>query len=142
MTSDVGVQGHLTGNSALVDTFLQLCEDREIERAREYLAPEIRIEFPGRVEHRSLESLFGAAKFDYQWVRKRRTRFFEGTSGNDHVVVSMGVLYGVDTHGKSFDGIRYVDNFVIRDGLIHEQLVWNDLAKEGIGQDTNERNQQ
>lgn len=121
------------GNAALVDAYLQLCEDREIDKASAFLDPEIRIEFPGNRVHRSLHELFSAAVSDYTWVRKRRTRYFEGVSGNDAVVVSMGGLYGVDLEGHPFDNVRYIDTFVIRDGLIREQLVWNDLAKEGIG---------
>lgn len=121
------------GDAALVDAYLQLCEDREIDKASEFLDSEIRIEFPGNRVHRSLKELFSTAVSDYAWVRKRRTRYFEGASGDDSIVVSMGALYGVDLDGQPFDNVRYIDTFVIRNGLIREQLVWNDLATHGIG---------
>jgi len=123
----------LQGNIALVDNFLQHCEDRELEHAQNYQASDIRIQFPGGVEHGSLDSLFGSASSDYTWVRKRRNRYFEGKSGNDDTVVSIGILYGIDNEGQPFDDVRYIDFFVLREGLIVEQLVWNDLAKNGIG---------
>ena len=129
----------LQGNSALVDSFLQHCEDREIEQAQKYQASDIRIQFPGGVEHSSLDSIFRSASSDYKWVRKRRTRYFEGRSGDDDTVVSMGFLYGIDHEDQPFDNVRYIDVFVIRAGLIIEQLVWNDLAKDGIGQPPREK---
>lgn len=124
-------------NIAVVDGYLQLCEDREGEKASRVLHPEIRMEFPGGVVYRSLSDLFSASSSDYQWVRKRRTRYFEGKSSEGDIVVSMGMLYGVDLDGNPFDNIRYVDTFVLENSLIKEQLVWNDLAKSGIGQIAN-----
>lgn len=123
----------LRGDVALVDTYLQLCEDREIDKASTFLDSEVRLEFPGNRVHSSLKELFSAAVSDYRWVRKHRNRYFEGTNGDDSVVVSIGSLYGVDLDGQRFDNVRYIDTFVIQDGLIKEQLVWNDLAKHGIG---------
>jgi hypothetical protein len=41
-------------------------------------------------------------------------------------------LYGENLQGVAFEGIRYVDVFVIKNGLIIEQRVWNDLAETGV----------
>lgn len=125
-----GARGELV---ATVEEYLDLCEARELDRAAALLAPDVRIEFPGGRVHRSLEGVVSSARLDYRWVRKRRARFFETVSGGDGVVVSTGALYGVDVDGEPFDDVRYIDTFVIRDGLIREQLVWNDLAEHGIG---------
>ena len=38
----------------VVDAYLQLCEDRDLEAAGRYLAPDVRLEFPGGEEYRSL----------------------------------------------------------------------------------------
>ncbi len=48
------------------------------------------------------------------------------------VVVSTGTLFGVNLHGVPFVGVRYVDRFVLRDGLVQEQHVWNDLTLSGV----------
>jgi hypothetical protein len=135
MHADGGSHSELTGNSAIVDRYLQLCEDREFAQAKQFLAPNARLQFPGKIEYRSLEEQFASPHTVYQWVRKRRLRYSEGTSGDAQTVVSMGELYGIDKQGKPFEGVRYVDYFVIRDGLIVEQLVWNDLAIDGVGRD-------
>jgi hypothetical protein len=39
-----------------------------------------------------------------------------------------GTLHGERVDGKPLEGFRYIDRFVIRDGLIVDQLVWNDLV--------------
>ncbi len=123
----------LTGNSAIVDRYLQHCEDRELAEAKRFLAPNARLQFPGKIEYQSLEEQFASPHKVYEWVRKHRLRYVEGTAGDAQTVLSMGELYGVDTQGHPFEGVRYVDFFVLRDGLIVEQLVWNDMAIAGIG---------
>lgn len=123
---------HLEGNIALVDRYLQLCEDRETDAASRLLAPSIRIEFPGNLEYHSLEELFAAATGNYTWVRKRRIRYLEGESGTQSFVISLGTLYGEQMDGTPFEGVRYIDTFLISDELITEQVVSNDLAIVGI----------
>lgn len=117
----------------LVDTYLQLCEDRDLETAARYLAPDVRLEFPGGEVFGSLADLVAASGGKYRWVRKRRTRFAVGETDGEVTVTSIGTLYGEALDGSPFEGIRYVDFFVVgADGLIREQLVWNDLAITGI----------
>lgn len=117
----------------LVDTYLQLCEDRDLEAAARYLSPDVRLEFPGGEEFRSLAELVAASGGKYRWVRKRRTRFAVGEIDGQTTVTSIGTLYGEALDGTPFEGIRYVDFFVVdADGLIVEQLVWNDLVITGV----------
>ena len=49
-----------------------------------------------------------------------RDRFVVGTEGEATVVTSIGRLYGERLDGTSFEDIRYVDVFVLRDGVITE----------------------
>lgn len=117
----------------LVDDYLQLCEDRELEAAARYLAPGVRLEFPGGEVFGSLPELVAASAGKYRWVRKHRTHFAVGEIDGQTTVTSIGTLYGEALDGSPFEGIRYVDFFVVDgDGLIREQLVWNDLAITGI----------
>ncbi|MBA0050211.1 hypothetical protein E0L36_04645 [Streptomyces sp. AJS327] len=118
-----------------VDRYLQLCEDRELNAATRLLAPEARLVFPGGRCYASLRDMAaGEGGGRYRWVRKRRERYFEGrTSDGLATVTSLGSLYGEDAWGTPFDGVRYVDVFVLRQGLIAEQHVCNDLAESGIG---------
>lgn len=132
MSTDVAPDSVLEGNVALVDDYLQLCEDRETGAASKLLSPDVRIEFPGNLVYHSLDELFGAASGNYSWVRKRRTRYLEGESGAQSFVISLGTLYGERTDGRPFEGVRYIDTFLISGGLITEQVVSNDLAIVGI----------
>jgi hypothetical protein len=113
-----------------VDGYLQLCEDRDLDAAARCLASGVRLEFPGGVVYRSLEEMAAASAGRYRWVRKRRERYLVGDGST---VTSIGTLYGQRLDGTPFEGVRYVDVFVLDDaGRITEQLVWNDLAEVGI----------
>lgn len=127
-----------TDPAAIVDTYLQLCEDRELEAASRFLSHGLRMQFPAGAtgqEHTALAEMVATPK-PYAWVRKHRDRFLVGERGaRDTHVVSIGRLYGERLDGTAFDDVRYVDVFVLRDGLIAEQLVWNDLCEAGIGRE-------
>lgn len=116
----------------MIDEYLQFNEDRNLEEASKFLAPNVVLEFPAKVTYGSLQELVANAKGRYQWVRKHRDRYFVGQDGDTTTVTSIGRLYGVDLNGEPFEDIRYVDVFVIKDGKITEQIVWNDLAETGV----------
>ena len=71
----------------------------------------------------------------YKWVKKRieRTETVQTdaqTASTEGVVVySLGTLYGEWPDGTPFEGNRYVDRYVVRDGLITHMDVWNDSAE-------------
>lgn len=111
-----------------IDHFLQLNEDRDLEAASRFFAPGATLHWPGGVVYDGLASMVGAAAGRYEWVRKHRDTYAVGTDEDGSVVVtSRGRLYGVNLQGVPFEDIRYVDVFVIVDGAIVEQHVWNDL---------------
>ncbi|SCL20892.1 hypothetical protein GA0074692_1018 [Micromonospora pallida] len=118
----------LTQPASLVDHYLQLCEDRQLDRAGRLLAPGARLVFPGGRHFGSLDEMVAASTGTYRWVRKHRDRYLVGTDGDDIAVTSLGRLYGQWPDGTAFDGIRYADVFRVRDRLIVEQHVFNDLA--------------
>ena len=45
------------------------------------------------------------------------------------MVYSVGTLYGEWPDGTSFEGNRYVDRYVVRNGKIVKMEVWNDSAE-------------
>lgn len=118
--------------AAIVDKFLQLGEDRKIDEMQSMMAPNSKIEFPGGKRFSSQAEMVESAKGRYSWVRKRRDRYFLGVDGDQTTVTSIGTLYGENLAGVAFDGIRYVDVFVIENGLITEQMVWNDFCESGV----------
>ncbi len=115
----------------LVDDYLQCCEDRDLVAASQYLARGVRLVFPGPTTFASLQEMVAAPKA-YAWVRKHRDRVVVQVDDDESSVVSIGRLYGERLDGTPFEDVRYVDVFLLRDGLIVEQLVWNDLAAVGL----------
>lgn len=117
--------------SEAIDAYLQLCEDRRFAEAERFWGSgPLRMVFPGGAVFDSFAGLASDAGTRYNWVRKHRDRYFVGAgeAPGELSVTSMGRLYGENLRGLPFSDIRYVDVFVIRDGAIREQLVWNDLA--------------
>jgi hypothetical protein len=118
---------------AAVDTYLLLCEQRQLDAAREYLADGAVMTFPGDLQYTVLEDMVADANRLYRWVRKHRDHFdcFCDEAG-DVVVVSRGTLDGESLSGREFTGVRYQDRFVFRNDKIVDQQVWNDLAASGV----------
>ncbi len=116
-----------------VDDYLQACEDRELERATEALADVVSLEFPGPTRFADLHAMAAASSGRYRWVRKHRDHYAVGRDPEGRTVVtSRGRLYGENVHGVPFEDVRYVDVFVLAEGRIVEQHVWNDLAVSGV----------
>uniref|UniRef100_UPI00351B5025 nuclear transport factor 2 family protein n=1 Tax=Polaromonas sp. E10S TaxID=1840239 RepID=UPI00351B5025 len=99
--------------------------------ALRFVAPEMRILFTGgRLMHQPAEcAAFNASR--YAWVKKRieKTELVQASSSTEFVVYSLGTLYGAWPDGTLFEGNRYVDRYVVRDGLITQLEVWNDSAE-------------
>ena len=116
----------------LIDQFLQLSEHRKMDQVQAMLAPGCKIEFPGGKRFANMAEMVENATTRYTCVKKRRDRYFVAINGNQQTVTSVGTLYGVNLDGEEFHGIRYVDVFIIEDGLITEQMVWNDFCESGV----------
>jgi hypothetical protein len=115
----------------LVRNFLGAMEARDLAAARAMLAPGFAMTFPGGARFATLEELIAWARPRYQWVRKRYERFDEapGADEEERIVYCYGTLHGVWPDGTAFEGIRFIDRFAVRGGLLADQLVWNDLAE-------------
>lgn len=114
---------------ALVRRFLALMEARELAAAAALLAPEVEMVFPGGARFDRLEALIGWARDRYARIAKRIDRVDTAPAANSAVVIVQGELYGAWHDGTAFDGIRFIDWFELKDGLIRRQHVWNDLAE-------------
>lgn len=117
---------------ALVRRFLALLEARELDAASRLLAPEVEMVFPGGARFHRLEQLIEWAGTRYARIAKRIDRVdtapAEPVAGGAIVIVQ-GVLFGEWLDGTPFDGIRFIDWFELKDGLVSRQHVWNDLAE-------------
>ena len=117
--------------AAVVDEYLRLVMLPDPVSARRFVAPELRIRFTGgREMHDPAQcTAFNATR--YRWVKKRieRTEVVAGGDGVETVVYSVGTLHGEWPDGTPFEGNRYIDRYIVRDGLITQLEVWNDSAE-------------
>ncbi|MDR5710335.1 MAG: nuclear transport factor 2 family protein [Armatimonadota bacterium] len=120
--------------------FLRLVEERLLDDAARLLGSGASIIFPGGRIFRRLEEMVEFASARYCSVRKH-VEEVDVVSGEDHDVVYVkGTLKGVSVRGVRFEGVRFVDRFVVRGERIVRQEVWNDLAEsEALIQDLGTR---
>ncbi|MEJ2357582.1 MAG: nuclear transport factor 2 family protein [Deinococcales bacterium] len=114
----------------VVRAFLSALETRDLTAAGALLNPDVRMVFPGGVEHRNLDELVRDASERYRRVGKRIASVEVHDGGR--LVYVLGTLHGVDLTGTPFEGVRFIDRFEIAEGKIHRQDVWNDLAESGV----------
>jgi hypothetical protein len=126
---------------AIVDEFLRLVMIPDPDAARRYTAPGLRIRFTGNRPMNDPADTTAFNKARYRWVKKRIERTetvasstlatgVAGAMGQEgDVVYSLGTLYGEWPDGTPFEGNRYVDRYVVLDGLIVQMDVWNDSAE-------------
>lgn len=139
--NDVPPSGYLRGTEppqpaaepeapeTVVQRFLTALADRDLPTAEACLAPDVSMVFPGNRRFGKLEELVTWSKDRYRWVKKRIDHL-ETTGGDEGPVVTcFGTLYGEWPDGTAFNDVRFIDRFTLRDGLIADQFVWNDLAE-------------
>jgi hypothetical protein len=119
----------------VVNEFLRLVMIPDPVAASRYTAPDMTIIFTGK---RTMRVPADCTKFNasrYKWVKKRIERTDvvmpseQETALGEVVVYSIGTLYGEWPDGQPFEGNRYVDRYVVTNGLITQMDVWNDSAE-------------
>lgn len=120
-----------TDPGALVDAYLITLMKPDPEGARRYVSPDLRIRFTGGRAMRDPSECTAFNKARYAWVKKRfeSTDVVVGATDAHAVVYNRGTLYGEWLDGTPFEGNRYVDRYVVNNGLITEMDVWNDSAE-------------
>ena len=107
-------------------------EARDLEKAEAMMAPDARITFPGGAVYSSQAEMVQGSRGRYQWIKKTFDQADGLEDDEGFVVYVIGRLSGVNRHGVPFVNIRFIDRFVIQEGLIIRQDVWNDLAESGV----------
>lgn len=112
----------------LVRRFLALVSALDPKGA-DMLAPGAVMVFPGGFTTTSYADMLARLKARYRRCEKTFDRFdvMEQPTGYT-VVYCTGTLEGEWADGTPYSGIRYIDRFLIRDGRIVDQQVWNDTA--------------
>ena len=112
-----------------VRSFLEAMENRDLVRARAFLAAGFEMVFPGGARFRKLEDLVGWAKGRYKRVSKTYERFDTAPLDGVVAVYCHGTLSGEWLDGSAFSGIRFIDRFEVSGGLLQSQMVWNDMGE-------------
>ena len=115
--------------SALVRSYLNAMEARNLDKAITFLSKNFQMTFPGGVIFRTLEDLIEWGSSRYLFVNKTYEKFDETTDGNNIVVYCFGTLAGELPDGRAFDNVRFIDRFTVSDDKLIDQQVWNDLAE-------------
>ena len=113
----------------IVERFLAASMVPDPETAARYIAVDLKLTFTGgrRMSHPRESAAFNAKR--YKWVRKKMERTDVVPGARETIVYNLGSLYGEWPDGTPFEGNRYVDRFVVRDGKIVQMDVWNDSAE-------------
>ena len=116
----------------LVTQFLSMMEARDLDGAESLMAPGAKITFPGGKQFVNQRAMVTASRDRYQWLKKKFEQVDFYHRGQTGIVTIIGTLYGVNRQGVSFSNVRFIDRFVLKDGLISQQDIWNDLAESGV----------
>lgn len=124
--------GDPIGAAETVERFLRLVEERKLDEAARFLAPEVAITFPGGRRFSSLADQVASSAGRFRNVRKVFERFDVVSEGDEAIVYTFGTLEGEALDGTPFAGVRFIDRFVVVSGRIVDQRVWNDMAESGV----------
>lgn len=114
----------------LVSEYLRTMERRDLPAVKAMLAPGFHMVFPGGRRYDSIEAVVEGAKTRYKRALKHFDHFdvAPGPDGTQ-IVYCFGTLYGELLDGSTYEGIRYIDRFTVKDGKLLNTYVWNDMAE-------------
>jgi ketosteroid isomerase-like protein len=113
----------------VVRSYLEAWADRDLPRAKGFLAPGFTMVYPGDARFSRLEDLAAQMAQRYRGVRKRFERFDEAPAPEGTAVYCFGTLYGEFADGRPFEDVRFIDRFTVKDGRLVDHRVWNDLPR-------------
>jgi len=115
--------------SEVVRTFLGHLQARDLPAAEAMLADGFVMTVAGNKKFKSLREFAAFSKTRQQGSVKTHERFDEVPDGDAVIVYCMGSMAGAWLDGSLFDNVRFIDRFVVRDGLIADMMVWSDMGE-------------
>lgn len=115
----------------IVHEYLSASSERRMSDAAAYLADGAVLVFP-QGQFNDVEGMAAAMSGRYRRITKTYDTWDVMEDASETVVVTTGTLSGVNRHGVEFADVRFCDRFVVSDGRIWEQHVWNDLAESRV----------
>lgn len=115
--------------ASIAAQYLGAMQQRDLVLAKTFLGPGFRARFPGSEWLPSVEDIVAFARGRYQTISKHDMETEVSVRLGQQTVWTRGTLSGVFNDGTEFSGVRFVDRFLIKSGLIVEQEVWNELGE-------------
>ena len=119
----------LSKEAEIVRLYLEASMKPDPDTAANYVDENVVITFTGGKIFNHPSGPTSINQHRYSWVKKRLGRFDECHTDDGIVIYSLGTLYGEWPDGEAFEGNRYIDRFLIRNGKIVTMDVWNDSAE-------------
>ena len=118
-----------TEPEVIVRDYLSAMEKRDLDTAKQYLADDFTMVFPGGANFNKIEDLISWSSKRYRDVKKTFENFDTSLKGLNATVFCSGYLHGTWLNGKPFSEIRFIDRFSVLNMKITSQSVWNDMAE-------------
>lgn len=129
MSDQPSVLASLSKEAEIVRLYLEASMKPDPDLAATYVDKNVVITFTGGKIFDHPSGPTSINRHRYKWVKKRLGRFDECQTNDGIVVYSTGTLYGEWPDGEAFEGNRYIDRFLIKNGKIVTMDVWNDSAE-------------
>lgn len=129
MTDQDSAFSTLSREAQIVRLYLEASMKPDPELAATFVSENVVITFTGGKVFDHPRGPTSINKHRYSWVKKQLGRFDECHTDDGIVVYSVGTLYGEWPDGEVFEGNRYIDRFLIKQGKIITMDVWNDSAE-------------
>ena len=113
----------------VVREFLDALSRRDLAAAQAYLASGFVMTVAGNRQFRRLEDLAAWSADHHGPVRKSLDGLEASEAPTGISVYATGTMAGAWLDGTPFTGVRFCDRLVLRNGLLVEMQVWNDLAE-------------
>ena len=118
-----------TEPEVIVREYLSAMEKRDLDLAKQYLADDFTMVFPGGANFKKIEDLISWSSTRYKDIKKTFENFDTSFKGLNSTVFCSGYLHGTWLNGQPFSEIRFIDRFSVSNMKITSQSVWNDMAE-------------
>jgi len=107
--------------------FLSAQAARDVDAARPLASDAFRVVSPGG-KQTGLDALFERLRTAYRSLQKLPEAQDVASVDGGWVVYTHGTMVGERSDGTKFDGVRFLDRLVVRDGKVETQQIWNDFG--------------
>ncbi len=114
--------------SDIARNFLDLFQRRDLAAAGRLLTPDFAMTWPGGARFTSFEELAAWGKGRYRSVRNVYEAWEEAPVVGGTAVYVTGTLAGELGDGTPFQGVRFAERILVRDGKVAALHVWSDMA--------------